>query len=364
MRFLRLLSLLLLALVACPAAHAGEALVNDEVTVDVSGKDAADARDQAMAKAATDALTDLLNKLAPPEQVQDIVNSLDSKKIAAMVKGTEVMEEKIANDRYRATLLVSFDATAISDLVAKFTSATSKEDATNTTSAFLIIPAYEDDGEQLLWEDKNPWLRAWKTLGIELTTGDIVVPYGDSNDGATVDVKNIASSTYASLAPLAIRYGISDIVTLQATYTKSPDMTLTVIKRRINRLHNEVNMLTYRADPQETRDTLLARAAKDIADNLRNKKNEEIATSKGVQGGERNKVMILASVSTLASWTQLKAKLVTLPMIDKLDTIAVSSQQVDMVVYYRGAPEELATAITGLQLRLVKNQDYWVVSRD
>ena len=44
---------------------AGEAIVNSQIEVDVTGKDAADARSQAMEKGATNALVDLLSKLAP-----------------------------------------------------------------------------------------------------------------------------------------------------------------------------------------------------------------------------------------------------------------------------------------------------------
>lgn len=123
-------------------------------------------------------------------------------------------------------------------------------------------------------------------------------------------------------------------------------------------------MITYRADAQETRDMLLARAARDIVDNLQTKKHEELATTKGLQGGDRNKVMLLASVTTLGSWTQLKEKLLSLPMIDRLEVLAISPQQVDMVLYYRGTPESLEAAIGAQKLRLLKNPTYWVVSRD
>jgi Uncharacterized protein conserved in bacteria (DUF2066) len=345
---------------------AGEAIVNSEITVEATGKDAAEARTDAMAKANADALKDLLNKLAAPGQADTIISALDPKKITSMARGTEVLEEKIGDKSYRARLLISFDADEVSNLITQYGLGSSNEAVASKTSSFLFLTSYEEDGTTLLWEERNPWRAAWKNLGLENNTGDIVVPYGDNNDQGIVDMGKLATVTYATLAPLAIRYGISDVVILQAKYTKNPDMVLTVVKRRINRNVNEVNALTYRADLQETRDTLLARAARDIADNLLNKKNEEIASGGAgvVSHGEKGKIMMLASITTIGSWTSLKAKLETLPMIERLEMLALSPSQVDMVVHYRGSLESLEGGITGVGLRLAKNKDYWVISRD
>lgn len=340
------------------------AIVNSEVQVDTTGKDAADARAQAMIQAKADALKDLLNRLAAPGQADVIMSTLDSKKVAGMTRGTEVLEEKIGDGRYRARLIVSFDADEVSKLITDFGIGTAASDVPSKTSAFLFITSYEEEGKIMLWEDKNPWRSTWKMIGLEVNSGDIIVPYGDNNDQIIIDQHNLASANYAALAPLTVRYGVSDIIILQAKYVKNPDMVLTVIKRRISRANNEVNLLTYRADPQETRDTLMVRAARDIVDNLHNKKNEEISTVQGLHSGEKGKIMVLASITTLNSWTHLKAKLEGLPMVEHLEMLAMSPSQADMVVHYRGTLESLATGITGIGLRLAKNDTYWVVSRD
>lgn len=365
MRFFRYLCLTALVALAAPPSWAGDAVVTSDVFVDVMGKDGADARSQAMAKGEVDALTELLNKLtAGNGQAEEIVSSLDVRKISALIKATEVLDEKITANRYRAHLMMSFDADEVSALIGKYNTVAGKEESAPATGAFLVIPGYEENGITMLWEEKNAWRDAWKALGLEITSGDIVVPYGDNPDINVIDVKTLASATFASLVPMTIRYGVSDIIILQAKFTSLPDMTLTVLKRRINRTRNEVNMLTYRADPQETRETLLARAARDIAENLQNKKTEELSNAVGVHGGERSKVMVLASITTIASWTQLRAKLTSLPMIDSIEVIALSPQQVDMVVHYRGSADSLANGITSQEIRLVKNKDYWIISRD
>ena len=369
MRLLRLIpcfTYLLLAVLtlSVPLAQAGESLINSEVDVDVTAGDTAAAREQALEKGQSEALADLLGRFATGDQAHQIITNMEPKKIAAMVRGTEVLTEKMSSNRYRATLRVSFDADEISKLISSNGGDAAALQATPIGS-FLVLPSYEEDSTALLWDDGNPWKNAWKTTAIEAQSGDVVVPYGDNADSAVVDTKSLASATYSSLMPLTVRYGVTDIIILQAKFTHGADnMVLEVVKRRISRTQNEVNVLSYRADPQETRETLMLRAAKDIVDTLERKKNEEMETSKSVHGGERNKVMMLASISTLGSWTQLRAKLSALPMVDKLEPLAISPQQVDFVLHYRGSPESLSNAITAMNIRLVQNPNYWVISRE
>jgi hypothetical protein len=363
MKILRHL-LLIIALFAPLPAFAEGALVKSEAQVDVTGKDAADAKTQAMAKGQIDALIELLAKLTPPGQAQDIVDTLDGKKIAALVHGTEVDGERISSNRYRARLIVSFDADEISALIGKFNTGIAKQEVVLTTGSFMIIPPFEDDNGAALWDDANPWLKIWRTVGLEVTSGDIIVPYGDGKDASIIDAKSAASATYNSLAPMALRYGVSDAVIVSAKYSATPDMSITVTKRRLNRTRNEINTQVYRADPQETRDALLARAARDIIYNLQNKKTEELSSAQGVRGGERAKIMALASLTNLSSWTQIRTKLSGLPMIDKLELVALSPQQVDMVIHYRGSEESLANGIAAQKLRLLKNKAFWVISNE
>ena len=123
-------------------------------------------------------------------------------------------------------------------------------------------------------------------------------------------------------------------------------------------------MVTYRADPQETRETLLLRAARTIASELGKKKNNELSATQAISSGDKDKVMMLASISTMASWTELRKKLSGLPMVDKVEVLAISPQQVDLVLHFRGDRKSLGEAIAAQKIRLVQNPSFWVVSRE
>ncbi len=170
MRLIILACIFLLLTMAYSPGWAGEALVNSDVEVDVTGKDAADARAQAMAKAQVDALTALLNKLTTPEHTASLIDNLDGHKISGMVRGTEVLDEKMSANRYHAHLMVTFDGDQVSQLIGNQNAAAGEQVA---VGSFLILPAYEEAGVSMLWEEVNPWRAAWKSVGLEITSGDI-----------------------------------------------------------------------------------------------------------------------------------------------------------------------------------------------
>jgi hypothetical protein len=366
MATIRKLFLMLFVLIslAQPSFVWAQALVNSEVNVDISGKDPADARAQAMAKAEADGLVGLLERLGPPGQAKDIMANLDAKKIATMVKGTQIVDEKITANRYRARLLVSFDGGEISKLISNVNTPDVVTNAPATVGSFLVIPALEINNQKLLWEEGNLWKKIWNDVALEVTAGDVLVPFGDTTDAVSLSYEGMLTANYQSLSSFALRYGVSDIVLLQGRYTARPDMVLTVTKRRIGRQDSSVSVRTYRADPQETRDILFARAARDIIAELQEKKTDESNNTASVRGGDRQKVMMLASISTMRSWTELRKKLTSLPMVDRVDTLAGSARQVDIMVYYRGSEESFTNAIVRKSIRLKKEEQYWVISND
>lgn len=363
MRHIRFL-FAILCLMPYSSAHAGEAIVNSEVNVDITSKDPSGARSQAMAKAEVDGLVALLERLGPPDQAKDIMNTLDSKKITAMVKGTQIVDEKITGNRYRAKLVVSFDGDEIGKLMAGLGAPDAKELMPASVGSFLIIPALEYKNQKLLWEDNNFWRSVWNDVALEVTTGDVLVPYADQTDASMINYDNMMTASFQDLSAFAVRYGVSDIVLLQAKYTMRPDMVLSVVTRRVGRQDTSVNVMTYRADPQETRDLLFARAARDIIAELQEKKVDETAAKTSIRGGDRKKIMMLASIATMASWTELRKKLLALPMVDKIETIAISARQIDLVVYYRGSNESFTNALASKSIRFKQHSDYWVVSND
>lgn len=362
-RFLHLAALFLPLTLAALSAHAQDAIFNSEVSMDETGTDATDAKNIALKKAEREGLSQLMERLAP-DQKDEVMKSLDDKKISAMVKGVEVLDEKIAGNRYRAQLRLSYNALTVSGLIEKRVSdeGISKKVEQNSTGV-LIIPVYEENGQEMLWESTNAWRNAWNRVVLERSGGNLIVPYGDSVDTTALSAGTAQSATFGALAPLVNRYGVGQIVILRAVYRTEPNVGIDVVKRDISRSKNEVLLLDYRADPQENKDQLLVRAAQDLAEQL-DRAREDMISKKALTSNTEGRVMALIPISTLAAWTEVRQKMMKLPVVTKLEIIAIAPTQVDVLIHFRGDKAALSKTLETIGLHLMDNGNYWVITRD
>jgi hypothetical protein len=348
-------------LLAAPL-HAQDAIFTSDVSQDVTAETAEAAREQAMKKAEREGLGLLLDKLAP-EQKAALMVKLEDEIVAAMVKSVEVLDEKIAGPRYRALLRVSYNALAVNTLLDKKVSAEGPQEPMLSSTSTLVIPVYVEEGKTVLWEPTNPWRDAWQRVVLEFSGGNVLAPYGDEPDRGAATTETVQSANYAALMPYFTRYGVGEVVVVKAAYRGGEQPGLDVVKRHVSRGRNETFVLDYHADPGEDKSALLYRVAKDLSDQI-NRNREDMVSARAVLGKTEGRMMILIPMTTLDAWTRVRGTLLKLQTVSKLDVLAVSPRQVDVMMQYKGSKESLAADITGLGLRVVQNANYWVVSRE
>lgn len=102
-------------LLALPFAFARPALAQDDtwtvrgVTVDVAGPDAVAARDRALADGTRQAWEQLLGRITTPERAGPL-RTLTDPELESLTQSVEINDERVAPNRYRATLTVIFSA--------------------------------------------------------------------------------------------------------------------------------------------------------------------------------------------------------------------------------------------------------------
>lgn len=346
-------------------AHAQDALLTSDVSMDVTGLDATDAKTQALKKAEREGLDQLLERLQPTQKAA-ILARLDDAIISAMVKGVEVLDEKIAGPRYRAQLRVSYNALAVDTLLDKKVGAEGAPapEANITSTSILVIPVYEEDGTTVLWEPTNPWRDAWKRTAMGWSGGDILVPYGDAADMEAITTEAVQTANLQALMHFFTRYGVGEVVVMKTVFRKGENSGLDVVHRHIGKNRSDVYVQDYRGDPQEELSSLMGRASQDLIEQISRQRQDLLAKQAAAAREEDGRLTLLVPLNTLDSWTKVRTTLLKLPSVTKLDITAISPQQVDVLLRFRGPQTSLANDITGVGLRVVQENGYWIVSKD
>ena len=188
-------------------ASAGDLFTVKNVHVDVTADSAATARGLAQAQGQRDALTQLMHRLTLPEDWSKLP-PVDDQMAQNAVSGFQVASEKASSTRYIANLIVSFQRGAVRGILSR----SGVPFAETQARPALLLPVLEKDGTRILWEDDNPWRKAWNKVDLSGAMKPLIVPLGDIDEMNLVPVDKAVSGDAEALTALAERYGASDTV--------------------------------------------------------------------------------------------------------------------------------------------------------
>lgn len=113
----------------------------------------------------------------------------------------------------------------------------------------LVLPYFENlSAQTLLWEDPNPWRRAWQDA--VLPAGgetQFVVPLGDISDIAAGPANAVWSGDYKAIEKLRAKYG-ADAVVLPVANRSGSSMTIDVYSFRNGKLRQDGSITPYAED--------------------------------------------------------------------------------------------------------------------
>lgn len=203
------------------------------VEVDVTAKNAVEARTKAVDEAQVKAYQKWLEiNLGAEEAAKQ--PAPDPVRVGAMVQDFEVTKEQLSATRYKGVFTVRFRPSALRHMVPASTMAETPGDdnaysaqpdsayQNNTTvntsrpAATLVLPYYQINGRNILWEGDNPLRAAWSRTPLP-ADGGIVLPIGDLADVAAVQEDQPLVVDPAALSKLLTRYQTGQAVIMIAT---------------------------------------------------------------------------------------------------------------------------------------------------
>lgn len=274
--FYALAACLFLMLPTLAGAQPNAAYTIEGVEVDVTAKNAVEAREKALMEAQGKAYQMLADRLLNPEELTTF-QVPDANTLSNLVQDFEVTNEQLSAVRYKGTYTIRFRPNAMKSQMA----AQGKTYSDVQKKPLLILPFYEVGDKILLWSDMNPWMKAWRNLpGDRNAIQPTVLPLGDARDMAELSDDHALDYDPVRMQDLAERYDADDVAILVASEGPSEksenDLVVNVYSHGFEGPVFARKVIVSQSGAEE-RDAFFARAAMKVKGLLRGNWKEDAA---------------------------------------------------------------------------------------
>ncbi len=342
----------LLALGLAVGARAQDWWTETGISVDVTAENAVAARQKGIEAGQREALRRLLVRLVPPEE-RARLPAVQSLPIARYVRSYEIAEEKVAPDRWLATLNVTFDPDEVGALLSGRGVAMLQP---TVAPVLLLVPAERRAGELLLWAREEPWWQALERVAAGERALRLVLPLADLTDLATLPPAAVEAGDRTPLDRLAARYGAADavVVLLEAGVPPGSGAASTPSVRFLagnGVLRGDPPPLEAPAtggDPVEA--TARAAAARLV---------ETWRRGGLVRSDRLADLSLVVPLADLAGWVQIRRELETLPEIREVRIVSLERRRAELVLRHLGDLDRLREGLARRGLVLAEEGGRW-----
>ena len=334
------------------ASHAADVFTLANVAVDETAADAAAARKIALAVGQRQALARLVKRLVPLID-QSRFPPLMDEDITGLVRSFEIEREKVAPNRYIASVNFRFKPRAISALMR----AHHISYAESAGDALLVLPVLTAGGNTELWGEFNPWLAAWAALPPSDGLREVIVPIGDLTDILAFDV--VASSSVSQFPDpqaIASRYGAGETIVIGATLADATSHAVSAVEVSIGGPEKSRRTI-YRGTVGGTVQTLLAAAA----EATRNQLEEDWKSANLLRFDRVGTLDVDITYDGFSDWLDIRRRLDDLVLVRDVVIDQISPRFARVTLHYLGDRVRLEEALAKFSLRLDRGAGVWLL---
>lgn len=327
------------------------------VSVDVTAQSVAVARDQAFDRARRIGLVRLIGHLAGRDVFVD-VTQVSPDQMESMVVGLRVDQEQTGPGRYIAVLDVVFDPSAVHGFLTERGVAFGEV----VKRPVVVLPVWQSEFGPRLWDSPNPWHEAWlDALPIDGLV-PMIVPFGDLQDIADIDVTLALRGDARALSAIATRLDAGEVlIAIGRTIGDGVDVALTVfpVTAGVVGTARQVPLRgVLRDDPLAQAEALLGGepAAVDPLDGAVARTAAAVEAEwlgqTIVSPGEGGEVTALVRIEQRDDWFTVRNRLDRAALVDQVDVVSLRLEEAIVRFRHRGSSDRLATALAQVQLGL------------
>jgi hypothetical protein len=345
------------------SAKAETFLTVSDVPVDVTAKDAAAARDQAIAVAQSKAWDRLVKQLVANPADQTRLHP-SQQEIEGFVQDFGVENERVSMVRYIGLYNVRFRESRVRKYLAD-----SGIGGVSAQQQVLVVPIYKTPSGDLLWESDNAWRHAWDRGGFGEGPVTLILPNADSTDTGTVNASAVAGGDTSAFGALMQRYHAAGVVVAVAE-PRDPaagaasglNLTVTTYDQG-----GAKGAQSLKVDPMvgESSDKALARGVSAVAGALQSSLRQALASGgpgpaqpdnaeQPAPGGIVTSYPIAAPVAGVEGWVRLRNQLTGTPGVQRVALDALSREAAALTLAFSGDVVALQAALSNSGYVLVQ----------
>ena len=327
------------------------------VKVDVTAKDALQARDKAFEKAQTEAFKILATRVLPEFEAK-AMNIPVPAVVSNLIKDYEVTNEQLSAVRYVGTYTFRFSEPEVkryfTEHGASYTDVGSRP--------VLALPFLKTPNNgALLWSPYNIWAAAWNRASNLTGLVPVVVPLGDLEDMRDISDGEALHYARRDLYRMLNRYDAKEAVIIIA----DPDYDLAAAKTDEDTASGRLRVQIYRTDrstPElvqqsdiltrgaETRASFYDRAVLEVFTSLQKDWKKKTIVHSQVM----NKLSVRVHIASLQQWAETQRVLKSVNGIERIALKSLSPKFARVDLFYQGSVDRLRLALEQANMSLEK----------
>ncbi len=320
------------------------------IHVDVTDETAAIARNKAFDMAKNEAVHRAISRITLKYDT-DKVPQISPEDVNALTKELVVNSEKSSGVRYIADINVLVDSSGIETLLKKNSIPFTK----HVKNPVLIIPVYykAKGAKPLLWEEQNPWLKAWQQSPPDNKLVPVMVPMADVSDMNALNASDVADAGAPELTKIAQIYGVNEVYIAKATLQENK---IDVVLRGINLAKLEDYTYTSFSSDNTDFQNAVARTGMEIEDLWKE--------SQVVQYNEISEIIIVSPINGLQDWLVIKSKLEDNSLVTGVYLQAMKHNLVQAKISFSGSLRMIKNSFAEKGMSLHQTSGYWVIDKN
>lgn len=321
-----------------------------EVKVDATADSAAKARGLALSAGQKQAFAKLLRRMTLRRDLARLPQP-SAKQITDLVGGLEIDSERASGIRYIAELSVRFKPAGVRALLRA-----ARIDFVETPSLpVLVLPVYDGPSGTVLWDEPNPWRRAWARLAPRGGLVPFAQALGDLSDFQLIEASQVIEDDALALTRIAERYEAAHVLIVIARARRTGAAGQIVVEIDVSQFEvaaRETQIVgSFRGAVGDDEDRVFELTAAAVAAEI----EERWKLNNIVLSGPESRIVVQVPIAGFEQWLEVRRRLEAVALIRGDRLLHLSRRWANLEIAYLGNVGRLAKAL---------GQNHLILSRE